>query len=202
MATSWSDHLNEEQAEQYSLGRLPAEETARCEEHLLICASCRQQVLEASEFAKAMKTAAAELEAQQKRQAKRAFRVARPIWALAAALVIGGIFFLLRQPLSTPPVAIQLFAARGAQVGAKAPLGSDLLLQVDEPGLPISAGYRLEVVDSNGKAVWSGRYEPQGVKVQHLAEGIYFARLRNEKGDLLREYGLEVSKGNDRNNRP
>jgi hypothetical protein len=194
MPDGWERHLDEEQAEKYSMGRLSEEEEARCEEHLLVCASCRQQVDSADRYVGAMKSAAATAEMQPKRKARFRWLVVRPAWGLGLALlVLVGVFLVRYQPAG-PPVAVHLSALRGGQPETTAPAGSDLLLFADLTGLPPAAGYRLELVDSNGRLLWSAPFAATGARVPGQRAGVYFVRLRNSRGELLREYGLELAK--------
>ena len=194
MPGAWDRHLDEEQAEKYSMGALSEEEEARCEEHLLVCTSCRQQVDSADRYAGAMKSAAAAVQLQPRRRPRFNWFVSRPAWALGLAfLVIGGVF-LAKYQAGGPPVAVHLSAMRGAQPGATAPAGTDMLLFADLTGLPPTAAYRLELVDLNGRLLWSGPFAAGGVKAPGQRAGVYFVRLRSAGGELLREYGLEVAK--------
>ena len=54
-------HLDEENAEKYSLGKLSARKTAEIEKHLLVCARCRQAVADSDAYVAAMKNAAAKV---------------------------------------------------------------------------------------------------------------------------------------------
>ena len=64
----------------------------------------------------------------------------------------------------------------------------------DVTGLPQTTGYRLELVDSSGRLLWSAPFAEGGARAPRQREGVYFVRLRNAGGELLREYGLEVAK--------
>ena len=67
MTTTVGRHLDEEAAENYSLGSLSAKKTAEVEEHLLICDSCRQVVAASDAYVAAMHKAAAKVrKAEQK----------------------------------------------------------------------------------------------------------------------------------------
>jgi hypothetical protein len=52
MADPFQDHATEVALVSYSLGELAEPETARVEEHLLVCEACRQVVLEMDTFAR------------------------------------------------------------------------------------------------------------------------------------------------------
>jgi hypothetical protein len=189
----WERHLDEDQAERYAMGRLTEEEQAQCEEHLLVCNTCRDQVEEADRFVAAMKSATAAPLKKAPRKRLPWFGI-RPAWGLAAAvLVIGGVFLSRYEPVR-PPVQVRLSAMRGGIVGTTAPTGADLVLYADVTGLSQSTALRLELVDSSGQLVWSGPYAAGGVRAPRQTAGTYFVRVRDAQGKLLREYGLTVAK--------
>jgi anti-sigma factor RsiW len=64
-------HLDGEEIENYSLGRLSEEELAPCEEHLLICEPCRRQVEASDAYIEAMRQAAAEIRSAPKEPGRR-----------------------------------------------------------------------------------------------------------------------------------
>ncbi len=194
MAQGWEGHLDEDQAERYSMGVVSEQEEVRFEEHLLVCEHCRQQVADADEYAGAMRRAGAEVEEKAAPEPKRPWRVSRPAWALAAALVLAASLFLFFGRSNAVPVAVQLAAVRGGHVGAVAPAGAPLILVADINGLPQAGGYRLELVDAVGRTLWEGPFRVGGVQAPRQNAGLYFVRLKNANGEVLREYGLEVSK--------
>ena len=193
MAAGWDGHLDEDQAERYSMGVLSEQEEARVEEHLLVCENCRKQVTEADAYAGEMRSACVEIENAAPRP-KRLWLVSRPVWALAAAVVLAAGMFLFLGRSKVAPVAVQLAAVRGGHVGAVAPAGAPLILFADTNGLPQTGGYRLELVDSVGRKVWDGAFQAGGVQAPRQDPGVYFVRLKSSSGEVLREYGLEVSK--------
>ncbi len=202
MAHGWDEHLDEEVAEQYSMGNLPEAEEARCEEHLLVCESCRQQVLAADRYVGAIRSGAGTMAAEARRSPRFGWSALRPVWALAATLlVIAGVFVVRYQP-RVAPVAVQLSTVRGADAAAVAPAGAALILFADVSGLPHAAGYRLELVDAAGRVEWRGPFAAGGARAPRQSEGVYFVRLRNAKGVLLREYGLEISRTRAASNAP
>jgi len=194
MASGWDGHLDEDQAERYSMGVLSEQEEARLEEHLLVCENCRRQVTDADEYAGAMRSACVAIEEKAAREPKRGWLVSRPAWALAAAVVLAAGLFLFLGRSNVAPVAVQLAAVRGGHVGAVAPAGAPLILFADTNGLPQAGGYRLEIVDAVGGKVWEGAFQAGGVQAPRQDAGVYFVRLKSSSGEVLREYGLEVSK--------
>jgi anti-sigma factor RsiW len=53
-----SEHIDEELLESYALGRAPAPETGRIEEHLLVCEECRLRLTALDSFIPAIRSAA------------------------------------------------------------------------------------------------------------------------------------------------
>jgi hypothetical protein len=192
MSQGWDRHLDEEQAQEYAMGSLSEEDEARCEEHLLVCDSCRQQVDAADTYLAAMKSATA-LPAESP-QPRFQWLMRRPVWALGIALLVFGAIQLWRYSPGGAPVPVQLAAFRGGLVGATAPAGSDLLLFPDLTGLPQSSNFRLDLVDSAGRLLWSGNYAAGGSRAPRQPEGTYFVRIRDARGELLREYGLTIAR--------
>lgn len=70
MPQSIGAHLDEESAEQYSLGQLSARKVAEVEEHLLVCNSCREMVTSSDSYVAAMRAAAEKLRAKEKNPKK------------------------------------------------------------------------------------------------------------------------------------
>lgn len=79
---------------------------------------------------------------------------------------------------------------RGADVIAKAPSGTVLLLHPDLTGIPAPPPYRLQLVDATGATVWQ-RALP-AARVSARRTGMYYLRIYSAAGELLREYGLRV----------
>ena len=194
MAGSWDSHLDQEQAERYSMGALSEQEEAHCEEHLLVCETCRRQVLASDQYVASMKTASASAEWQARRESRPGWLVIKPVWALAAAIIIAATVFLFRSAPAAPPFALELSAMRGTQPGAVAPAGRELSIHADLSGLPQAGNYRLELLDAGGRSLWSGPYLATGVIARGQHEGYYLVRLTNTRGELLREYGLQLVK--------
>ena len=71
MPQSIGKHLDEEAAEQYSLGQLSARKTAAVEQHLLVCGSCREVVTACDSYVAAMRNAAAKLRKRETKPKKR-----------------------------------------------------------------------------------------------------------------------------------
>jgi hypothetical protein len=193
MAMAGLGHLNDSEIERYSMGRSTGEELDRCDEHLLICETCRRQVEETDVFLRAMRGAAAR--SQKSPRIRRDWlQLSRPIPVLAALAALAAMAWVGAQHLVlTPPAAtILLTASRGPGIQIQAPSGTPLALQPDLSGLPSWPSYRLEVVDAAGARLWQGVYP--GPAAPKMRPGVCFVRLYSPGGELYREYGLEVRK--------
>jgi hypothetical protein len=186
-------HPEDSQVEDYCLGQLPEPELSELEEHLLVCEACQQRVTEVDGYVRSMRHASTRIRAEEQKPRK-AWAASGLVLVLGVALVVGGIgTFLHNQRAVGPRVPVALEVTRGAGALAQAPAGRPLLLNPGIEGLPALAGYRLEVVDRNGKRVFQGDYSPgKGVETPAQASGIYFVRLYTLQGALLREFALEV----------
>ena len=77
MANSADPHIDGETLEKYSIGDVSAKTTARVEEHLLACDSCRQNLMQVDVYVAAMRHAAEKLRrAESKPVQKRARKAA------------------------------------------------------------------------------------------------------------------------------
>jgi anti-sigma factor RsiW len=55
------EHVSEDDLERYAMRTLPAPESDRLEEHLLVCQSCRDRLKATDEYVAAMRSAAAKI---------------------------------------------------------------------------------------------------------------------------------------------
>lgn len=194
MAPETNGHLDAEELDEYSLGKTPESDAHRIEEHLLLCDGCRQRLDRNDSYVRTMRQASARV--RQEPAPENWLRSANlfRFMALAAAIVIfvvASIWALRSNRLAhQPAVVIALEANRSAGIEAKLPVGAPLVLQPDLQGLAPSPSYWLEMVDGEGRAVWSGVYPPGNVPPQ--PPGTYFVRLYSSAGELLREYGLTL----------
>lgn len=187
------EHPDEDVFEKYVFNRLSEKETADFEEHLLVCEKCNITLEQTQEYIRLMKAGTAAYLTEHKgtlatRFGERGFR-----WNAAAACAI--LLTCLTAVLSwrSPPAAPQaivLDAYRGAT--SEAPAGQPLDLQIDLKDLPQAASYRVEVVNADGRRVWFGGTPARLSK--GLPPGVYWVRLSNDKGELLREYGMSAVK--------
>ncbi len=192
-------HMNDEQIENYSMGRIAEEECERCEEHLLICESCQNRVTEMDEYILAIAAAGSELRRQPRRPKWTALFSPRwaPMLATAAVAILLALGIRLADRGMAPTaISISLEATRGAGIAARIPAGRPIELGVDLSGLPQQPAYRLSVVDQSGRERWTGTVEAHDTRgtaaISRLDPGVYFVRVYGASATLLREYGFEV----------
>jgi hypothetical protein len=206
-------HGTDDQLEQYALGRLPESDLPPVEEHLMICAACRERLDGIGDFAVGMREALAlpdpdpELASTNTEQADLPRKgPARADWSgwlhnpafsmavgFALLLIVVGIFSSNRTTYA-PSASLQLTAMRGEMPLAVPAREFDLTL-ADGPreGGP----FRVSVVNALGATMWSGLAVsgPSGVKAavqQPLAPGDYFVRLYSSSDAILHEYGFRI----------
>jgi hypothetical protein len=82
------------------------------------------------------------------------------------------------------------------EIGASAPPGRPLALTPDLTGLNNDSSYRLQIVDALGKQTWEGRIAPpqDAAIVPAQGAGPHFVRIYSSRGELLREYGLDIKR--------
>jgi hypothetical protein len=203
------DHIPEQTLEEYSRGTLSEGETERLEEHLLVCPHCQDRLADTDEFVRAMRDAAARLQIQPPSALEDHWRGAwrwlwRPVPVMAACgaavLLIAAGTIWHRESSGAGETTVTLQAMRGdALAGARAPAGKALVLKLDAKGLPVSASYRLEIVDERGSAVFVHAVSRQSDAIlatlpRSLDPGRYWVRLYEAQpaGSLLREFGLTI----------
>lgn len=189
-------HGTEDQLELYALGRLPDLDLPMLEQHLMICAACREKLNGFEDFATGM------------REALSAKPTPRPEWfawlrrpavpgaltfaaglAFAALIMVVGIFSHGSTKFA-PSASLQLTAIRG-ELPLAAPARQFDLTLVDAPGE--GGPFRIEIVNATGAQVWSGLAAGQRFKLQQrLGPGDYFVRLYAASGEMLREYGFRI----------
>ena len=200
MAGNIDRHISEEHIEAYSMGTLNEEESAPFEEHLLICETCRNQVLETDAYLAAMYGASTRVRQPAKPAVRfQFFSRLLPLLSAAAlvlALAVAGLWLGRVVPV-IPANVVNLTSTRGVGIDVKAPPGRALNLNLDLEGLPAAASFRVDIVDRGGTIVWNGTAQSRDSKaiaqVAGLAAGIYFVRLYTTSGELVREYGLEIA---------
>ncbi len=188
-------HPNEEILEEYVLHRLPEALTGEVEEHLLLCESCQSTVAFTDSFVAAMKIAA------DQPAPWRGFLPSlanRTQLAPMVALVTLALVAIWPHPSETSaPVAVGLSSLRGSSVLEPAPTGKPLRLNIDQPDLAPTGGYRIEVVDAAGGPIWKGPVSDVDGKLaatlsKPLEKGVYWVRLYGADSELLREFGMSA----------
>lgn len=197
-------HGTDDQLENYALGRLDDSELPLLEEHLLVCADCRERLDLAEHFALGIRDAlhgrAAEAAARQRSRLWAIGWIRRPAFpmALGLAALVAVLFVVSNGRTHVAPAAeLQLTAMRGETMPFATPAREMDLTLVDAP--PAGGHFRVEVLNAAGRTEWSGMADsdPKGVKVKvqrQLAPGSYFVRLYDSGGRVLHEYGFRVRK--------
>ena len=195
-------HPSEDVWENYAFGRLPEDQLARLEEHLLACPACQSLLASIDNMIHAMRSvsmsAIAVASASPAVERWIPFPV-RPVMVglmLATGLVMVGIGVSRRHQSELPVAFVTLASFRGAAT-ASAPAGRPLDLEISRSDIPVAAAYSLEVVTQSGDSAWKGTAEAGGGKlVGHLPKGLgrgaYWVRLFGPRSELLREFGLQV----------
>ena len=188
-------HADAEDLESYSMGASSLEETARIEEHLLICEDCRNRLRAGEDFLNSMQMAARQWRRDESAVKGRGGKIPAwlPVLAAACALLLA-VVAIRAVRTGSPAVAVSLTALRGSGAGSIGPADRELSLQPDLTGLAGEPTYRLEIVDQTGRPLClAALARTQGsVTVPGLGAGLYFVRLYLPAGNLLREYGLEI----------
>ncbi len=212
-------HATEELLEEYTFGRICEPQLGWLEEHLLICPECQTALDDIDEYRIFMKAGLSSLESERQAAAGRLnspvypsstarflqfarprIQVTRILLAAAVLLVLAGAtVWRMQPPVAMAPLAtIKLVAFRGGEgFIARAPAGRPLNLVFGKNNLAEDLSYRVEVVNSSGRRMWSGRVrigdQDLSIRVdQPLEAGAYWVRLTSSAGQLLREFGLTV----------
>ncbi len=129
-------HADAEDLESYSMGGSSPEDTARIEEHLLICEDCRNQLQASEAFLTSMQLAGRQWRRNERAAEGSGWKL--PVWLPALAAVCGLVLVVVAIRIVRPrgpAVAVSLTALRGSAVGSIAPAGRELTLQPDLTGL-------------------------------------------------------------------
>jgi hypothetical protein len=187
MEPSIGRHLEEEDVERYSMGTMSEAESEPVEEHLLLCAACREMVEQQDLIAQGIRGAAPAVRAA---YGGRRFWSLPPVWLAAAASVVLASILLVRMGgVVGEPQTVRLEAMRG--IGTKAAANRPLVLQPDLQGLPAYPKYRLEVVNEIGGRVFEAEIQNQAT-VPGVPKGVYFVRVYAPSGEVLREYSVDT----------
>ena len=193
----YGEHIPADRLEQYALGRAGSDD-AGIEEHLLLCSGCQDRLENLDEFILAYRAAARQVPAV-KAPFWRRWRSPAPAWAagaLAAAALVMAVIVPPSAVLS-PVTVVSLESSRGdvvSGVGSVAQ-GSRPEFQLDRRGLPERPAYRVQVVTSSGQVIddIAAHVEAErlrAVSTRALDPGLYWIRVVDSDGALLREFGL------------
>ena len=196
-------HLEEEELEQYSMGRLPADRLTLFEEHLLACESCQDQLLEMEAYVNAVRSASPKLREARRSGWERFVFWPRPAWMAGAAIAVTALVIArvwIPTPTRAPEIAIVLLQASRGIEGlsvAKAKTGQPVALTIELKEIATAPSYRFEIVDSAGRQELDNVVVPENGKIvqtltKGLSEGQRYVRLYAPNGDLLREFSLLV----------
>ena len=199
LTKSFPFHPTEEILEEYVFERLPEPLVAQVEEHLLICHSCQDAVVEIDRFVPAFKIAARP-PVPVAGSPLIGWRTLPRKMTLAPVILLAILAFLaIRKDAHqvTAPVAVSLSSVRGLEPLAPAPAGKPLELDIETPDLRSGSQYTIEVVDASGSPVWNGAVTETGGKLaahmpKTLGVGVYWVRLYAADSQLLREFGLSA----------
>lgn len=206
-----NSHGTDNQLEEYVFGRLSRSDLPALEEHLIVCAACRDRLDFMEAIAVGMKEVLGSSPAAVKtafarsdwlgRFARQWLRVGRqPTFLLVIGLIalVAAISIFSGFPKAgtkfAPVASLQLTASRGEMPS----LGPARELDLTLSGAPREGGeFRIEVVNATGRSVWSGTAGNGAAGVQVKVErqfgpGDYFVRLYSASGKMLREYGFRV----------
>jgi hypothetical protein len=195
-------HPSEDALENYAFHRLAEEDSARLEEHLMLCETCQEALDKAEQFILLMKastgTDPAAIWAKPFRPVKHIAPIKHIVWSggLAAVFLVVGLISWPRGEVAAPaPVTLASF--RGTVAMAHAPGRRPLSLAIDAPDVPLTGAYRIEIVTAVGKPAWRGGLAAIGGKLTALVParldaGVYWVRLYAGDSELLREFGLKL----------
>lgn len=198
-------HPTETAWERYSFGRVSEREAAALEEHLLVCETCQISLQEVTVYIRLMKAATADLATSPRHRIAQGWRLvrrapsgplARVAWITGLAAVCLALYHPYGSIPSKAPSLVNLASFRGDGVtSAQAPAREPLDLSINAADVPGAPEYRLTVVTSSGKLVWTGSPKVSdgviSVRIpQGLEAGPYWVRLSTRESKILGEYGL------------
>jgi len=196
-------HLQEEELEQYSMGRLPVDRITEFEEHFLACETCQDQLLAMEVFVNAVRSASPKLRKAARSRREWIFAWPRVGWVAGAAFAVTALLIArgwTPAPTRVPAIAtVLLQATRGIEglAQAKAAASQPIALTIDLTEIPVASSYRFEIVDARGRAALDSVVIPANGKiVQSVTKGLslgrHYVRLYGINGELLREFSLLV----------
>jgi hypothetical protein len=204
-------HVDEESIELYALGRLDETRAEVFEEHILICEHCRTRLTATDLYVQAMRLGTARLLTDQNAKVATAspwdsFRKLFQMPVLGLAAVALAVFLVtVRLPhasqnqaaMDQPVISVALTAERGETISALA--HRKLNLQLDARGLDLGPNARVEIVNSQGKAIENITAPEVSAKIlahtnTAFPPGAYFIRLYAPGSqEMVREFGLNLN---------
>ncbi len=203
----FQEHPDEYVWEEYAFGRLGGAREAAVEEHLLVCQRCQGALARIEEFIRLMKYGTARFPENPPSRRFQPFsdsnRAAAIVYASATVACIAVALWVIPRDSSATPVPVALRSFRGGTGGTlnqtsvdHAPAKHPLDLAIPAADFPPASQYRLEVVSSAGKSIWSG---PAALKdgtlsahvPNELGAGLYWVRLYSQ-AELVAEFGLKL----------
>ena len=193
-------HPSEDAWEEYAFKRLPEDEVARLEAHLLACTACQSTLERIDNLIHSMRTippASPPASPKVERWIPFPMRPAVVSLALGALVVVASIGVIRYRRPENPQVALVTLASLRGSGTAAAPTNRPLDLEISEPDIPAGGAYSMEIVTLTGESAWKGTPQARGGKlVGHVEKGLdkgpYWVRLSGADGTLIREFGLQV----------
>lgn len=206
--SNYLDHPGEEILERFLLHQSGEEETEQVETHIMACESCVTRLEQLETDIAAMKLALAEMRTREAEKSFAAQSRTRNAWfTLPRLSMAGGLAALALGLLIAPQLRnhdgrqaqLTLVAYRGLEtpvVPVNRPVHVSLNAEDLKPGTVV-----LEMVDADGKQLWTGSAVVQNDHVtvdvpKIAAAGDHFFRLYapgpNGRGELLREFSFEA----------
>ena len=205
-------HASEDQLESYALGRLPQQELAPLEEHLLVCEACQDRLREVDSFIAAFReavrreepqaaaTPASDLWGMIPRWLRLVAGWRTPVWGAAlAALLLIALVVPSRDGGRYEEVSLRALRGPAAAEAATASSSHLLELRLDLRGIPPLPAYRVEVVTEEGRVRFAAKASASGDELRvrldsRLSTGRYWVRVSTDSAapELLREYGLRT----------
>jgi len=212
MAMSQTDfHPSDDLIELYALGRLPEQQVAEVEEHLLLCESCMARLQEADDFVQAFRIVASRPPPKRRSFSENLRQWTSGSWSLRPLPIAGALatailaiaIFVPKQSQVVGTSELSLYATRGDVMAGitTAPAYHALKLNLDLTGLEPHQTYQVEIVTALGKLVWMGAGRAEGSTLTisvatALTAGSYWLRLYEPERKIdttpLREFGLRV----------
>ncbi len=193
-------HIEEDLLERYAIGTLSSELLPEIEEHLLLCSTCQNRLIEADQLVRAFRAAVVQLDARRVPFWKRIPAIRTVRWAGAVAAVAALLVVVIPNvPHNTNvlPATVMLESLRGPEAGASIAAGrpSRLVFDLNTPSTPDH--YKVQILDLVGTEVLSPNVEMTNgqisVMAKNLSRGSYWVRLyRRDNNEMAAEYGLRV----------